>query len=70
MAARNLEIVVLLDESLGGGLWIDVDRTTGGAAAALAIGLPEPTVGLRFTHVGKLRAPALRTQLPSGTATA
>ena len=70
VAARNLEIVVLLDESLGGGLWIDVDRTTGGAAAALAIGLPEPTAGLRFTHVGKLRAPALRTQLPSGTATA
>jgi len=70
VAARNLEVVVLLEEALGGGLWIDVDRTTGRAAAALAIGLPESQAALRFTHVDKLRAPELRTQLPAGTATA
>jgi hypothetical protein len=36
-AARNLEVVVLLDRALGGGLWIDVDPDTGRPAAALAI---------------------------------
>jgi hypothetical protein len=61
-AARNLEIVVLLDRWLEGGLWIDVDRANGRAAAALAIGL-SPT-GIRFTHVPPLRIPKLRTLDP------
>jgi hypothetical protein len=61
-AARNLEIVVLLDRWLDGGLWIDVDRANGRAAAALAIGL-SPT-GIRFTHVPPLRVPTLRTLDP------
>ena len=67
-AARNLEIVVLLDiEWLDGGLWIDVDRANGSAVAALAIGLsPE---GARFTHIPKLRVPKLRTR-PEEIATA
>jgi hypothetical protein len=66
-AARNLEIIVLLDRSLGGGLWIDVDRANGRAAAALAIGL-SPTRA-RFTHMPELRIPELRT-LAAGIATA
>lgn len=66
-AARNLEIVVLLDRWLEGGLWIDVDRANGRAAAALAIGL-SPT-GIRFTHVPPLRVPKLRT-LDADVATA
>jgi hypothetical protein len=57
-AARNLEIVVLLDRWLEGGLWIDVNRANGSAAAALAIGL-SPT-GARFTHIPELRVPELR----------
>jgi len=58
-AARNLEIVLLLDRWLEGGLWIDVDRTNGRAAAALAIGLSP--AGARFTHIPELRIPRLRT---------
>ncbi len=37
--ARALEIVVLLDPALGGGLWIDVDPVTGRPAAILALDL-------------------------------
>lgn len=66
-AARNLEIVVLLDRWLHGGLWVDIDRANGRAAAALAIGL-SPT-GARFTHIPSLRVPRLRT-LPEEIATA
>jgi len=62
LAARNLEIVVLLDRWLDGGLWIDVDRASGRAAAALAIVL-SPT-GIRFAHVPPLRVPELRTLEP------
>jgi hypothetical protein len=50
-AARRLEIVVLLDSSLGGGLWIDIDPETSRPAAALAITLPAPPARIRFTHV-------------------
>lgn len=50
-AARNLEIVVLLDPCLGGGVWIDVSPATGRPAAALAIALPAPPDRIRFTHV-------------------
>ena len=38
-AARDLEAIVLLDPSMGGGLWIDVDPDTGCPAATLAIEL-------------------------------
>jgi hypothetical protein len=38
-AARDLEVVVLLDQSMGGGLWIDVDRENGQPAAVLAVEL-------------------------------
>lgn len=58
-AARSLEIVVLLEKSLGGGLWIDVNPATSHPAAALAITLPAPPARIRFTHVPLL---------PSGTA--
>jgi len=50
-AARKLEIVVLLEPALGGGLWIDVNPATSLPAAALAIALPEPPDRIRFTHV-------------------
>jgi hypothetical protein len=50
-AARSLEIVVLLEKSLGGGLWIDIDPATSLPAAALAITLPTPPARIRFTHV-------------------
>jgi hypothetical protein len=50
-AARRLEIVVLLDSALGGGLWIDIDPETSRPAAALAIALPAPPARIRFTHV-------------------
>jgi len=52
-AARNLEIVVLLDPSLGGGVWVDVDPDTGLPVAALAIGLPNlaQLAGVRVTHL-------------------
>jgi hypothetical protein len=38
-AARDLEVVVLLDQAMGGGLWIDVDRESGQPAAVLALEL-------------------------------
>jgi hypothetical protein len=38
-AVRDLEVIVLLDPKLGGGLWIDVDPDTGCPAATLAIEL-------------------------------
>jgi len=50
-AARNLEIVVLLEAALGGGLWIDIDPATSLPTAALAIALPAPPDRIRFTHV-------------------
>jgi hypothetical protein len=50
-AARSLEIVVLLEKSLGGGLWIDIDPATSLPAAALAIALPAPPARIRFTHL-------------------
>jgi hypothetical protein len=50
-AARGLEIVVLLEKSLGGGLWIDIDPATSLPAAALAITLPAPPARIRFTHL-------------------
>lgn len=67
-AARNLEVVLLLDRSLCGGLWVDIDRANGRAAAALAVRL-SPKEGARFTHIPKLRVPNLRT-LAEGVATA
>jgi hypothetical protein len=51
LAARTLEIVVLVDASLGGGLWIDINPATSRPAAALAITLPAPPARIRFTHV-------------------
>lgn len=50
-AARRLEIVVLLEKSLGGGLWIDIDPATSRPAAALAFTLPAPPARIRFTHL-------------------
>jgi hypothetical protein len=50
-AARSLEIVVLLEKALGGGLWIDIDPATSLPAAALAITLPAPPARILFTHV-------------------
>jgi hypothetical protein len=52
-AASNLEIVVLLEKALGGGLWIDVNPKTRLPTAALAIDFGEPPdrIGIRFTHV-------------------
>jgi hypothetical protein len=67
-SVRNLEVVLLLDRSLCGGLWIDVDRANGRPAAALAVGL-SPKDGARFTHIPPLRVPELRTQA-AGVATA
>ena len=50
-AARQLEIVVLMEPALGGGLWIDVNPATSLPEAALAIALPAPPERIRFTHV-------------------
>jgi hypothetical protein len=50
-AASNLEIVVLLEKALGGGLWIDVNPKTRLPAAALAIDFRRPQERGRFTHV-------------------
>jgi hypothetical protein len=36
-AVRGVEVVVLLDKSIGGGLWIDIDPLTGRPCVALAI---------------------------------
>jgi hypothetical protein len=46
-AAHNIEIVVLLDPSLGGGVWVDVDPATGLPAAAMSIAVR--SAGFRFT---------------------
>jgi hypothetical protein len=46
-AAHNIEIVVLLDRSLGGGVWVDVDPATGSPAAAMLIDVKP--AGFRFT---------------------
>ncbi len=47
LAAHRIEIVVLLDVSLGGGVWVDVNPKTGRPAATLRIDL-EPA-GFQFT---------------------
>jgi hypothetical protein len=46
-AAHAIEIVVLLDPSLGGGVWVDVDPATGLPAAAMSIAVR--SAGFRFT---------------------
>ncbi len=46
-AAHRIEIVVLLDVSLGGGVWVDVDPETGRPAATLSIDLKQ--AGFQFT---------------------
>jgi hypothetical protein len=46
-AAHSIEIVVLLDPSLGGGVWVDVDPATGLPAAAMRIAVR--SAGFRFT---------------------
>jgi hypothetical protein len=46
-AAHGIEIVVLLDPSLGGGVWVDVDPATGLPAAAMSIAVR--SAGFRFT---------------------
>jgi hypothetical protein len=46
-AAHSIEIVVLLDPSLGGGVWVDVDPATGLPAAAMSIAVR--SAGFRFT---------------------
>ena len=55
-AARNLEVVVLLDRAMGGGLWIDVDPDTGRPAAALAIEILSTVRpdGIRVTRLAGL----------------
>jgi hypothetical protein len=58
--ARALEIVVLLDPALGGGLWIDVDPVTGRPAAILALDLALPG-----DEPGRVRATQLTTR-PAG----
>jgi hypothetical protein len=66
-AARNLEIVVLLDQSLGGGIWVDADPDKGHPVAALAVSVPDPPAGIRFTHV-PLAGPVPRLMLSAGRA--
>ncbi len=46
-AAHNIEIVVLLDRSLDGGVWVDVDPETGSPKAAMSIAVR--SAGFRFT---------------------
>ncbi len=46
-AAHGIEIVVLLDPSLGGGVWVDVDPATGVPRAAMSIAVRP--AGFRFT---------------------
>jgi hypothetical protein len=46
-AAHGIEIVVLLDPSLGGGVWVDVDPATGLPAAVMSIAVR--SAGFRFT---------------------
>jgi hypothetical protein len=51
--AHGIEIVVLMDASLGGGVWVDVDPVTGRAAAAMAIELTSD--GFEFLQVPEFR---------------
>jgi hypothetical protein len=67
-AARKLEIVVLLEPALGGGLWIDVNPATSLPEAALAIALREPPDRILFTHV-LLPETAQQGMLAAGRAT-
>ncbi len=55
-AARSLEIVVLFDPTLGGGLWTDVDPSRGRPAAALAYQLTN-TDGQTGIHVRRIVTP-------------
>jgi hypothetical protein len=48
-AAHSIEIVVLLDPSLDGGVWVDVDPATGCPAAAMSIAVKRG--GFRFTRL-------------------
>ncbi|MGB6453612.1 MAG: hypothetical protein WBH47_03890 [Streptosporangiaceae bacterium] len=48
-AAHSIEIVVLLDQSLGGGVWVDVDPATGCPVAAMSIALKSE--GFRFRRL-------------------
>ena len=67
-AASNLEIVVLLEKALGGGLWIDVNPKTRLPTAALAIDFKRPPERGRFTHV-LLRERADQEMLTADSAT-
>jgi hypothetical protein len=49
-AAHSIEIVVLLDPSLDGGVWVDIDPATGSPAAAMSIAVKP--AGFRFTRLG------------------
>jgi hypothetical protein len=49
LAAHSIEIVVLLDPSLDGGVWVDVDPATGLPAAAMSIAIRP--AGFRFTRL-------------------
>lgn len=46
--AHGIEVVVLLDPALGGGVWVDVDPATGLPAAAMSIAV-RSAGGFRFT---------------------
>jgi hypothetical protein len=48
-AAHSIEIVVLLDPSLDGGVWVDIDPATGCPAAAMSIAVKP--AGFRFTRL-------------------
>jgi hypothetical protein len=55
--ARSLEIVLLIDPQLGGGLWIDIDPATGHPASAFAIELAGPGAQAGTFRVTTLPAP-------------
>ncbi|MGH3302678.1 MAG: hypothetical protein ACRDOK_13540 [Streptosporangiaceae bacterium] len=48
-AAHGIEIVVLLDPSLDGGVWVDIDPATGCPVAAMSIAAKP--AGFRFTRL-------------------
>jgi hypothetical protein len=48
-AAHSIEIVVLLDPSLDGGVWVDIDPATGSPAAVMSIAVKP--AGFRFTRL-------------------